>query len=143
MEIRFDPSGAVTIVAGTHSHGQGHATVYAQMASSWLGIAFERIRLVQGDTDAVPIGRGTFAARHLRVLARQAAQHHLSGDAGDRVRIPALLRDLDDLRVRLRRHAEVLGWRPDPPHRPSPGQPRAGLPPGKVPDIPVLPSYCQ
>ena len=53
----------VTIVAGTHSHGQGHATTYAQLASDWLGVPFESIRLVQGDTDAVSFGRGTYASR--------------------------------------------------------------------------------
>ena len=63
MEVRFDPSGMVTIVAGTHSHGQGHATTYAQLASDWLGVPFESIRLVQGDTDAVSFGRGTYASR--------------------------------------------------------------------------------
>jgi carbon-monoxide dehydrogenase large subunit len=63
MELRFDPSGMVTIVAGTHSHGQGHATTYAQLVSDWLGVPFENIRLVQGDTDAVAFGRGTYASR--------------------------------------------------------------------------------
>jgi carbon-monoxide dehydrogenase large subunit len=63
MELRFDPSGMVTIVAGTHSHGQGHATTYAQLVSEWLGVPFESIRLVQGDTDAVAFGRGTYASR--------------------------------------------------------------------------------
>jgi carbon-monoxide dehydrogenase large subunit len=63
MELRFDPSGMVTIVAGTHSHGQGHATTYAQLVSEWLGVPFENIRLVQGDTDAVAFGRGTYASR--------------------------------------------------------------------------------
>jgi len=63
MELRFDPGGTVTIVAGTHSHGQGHATTYAQMVSDWLGVPFEQVRHVQGDTDAVPFGRGTYAAR--------------------------------------------------------------------------------
>ncbi len=63
MEIRFDPSGMATVVAGTHNHGQGHATTYAQMVSDWLGIPFENIRLVQGDTDAVSFGRGTYASR--------------------------------------------------------------------------------
>ena len=63
MELRFDPSGNVSIIAGTHSHGQGHATVFAQMAAEWLGLPFENVRFVQGDTDAVPIGRGTYAAR--------------------------------------------------------------------------------
>jgi carbon-monoxide dehydrogenase large subunit len=63
MELRFDPSGTVTIVAGTHSHGQGHATTYAQLVSDWLGVPFESVRLVQGDTDAVSFGRGTYASR--------------------------------------------------------------------------------
>jgi carbon-monoxide dehydrogenase large subunit len=63
MELRFDPSGMVTIVAGTHSHGQGHATTYAQLVSEWLGVPFESVRLVQGDTDAVAFGRGTYASR--------------------------------------------------------------------------------
>lgn len=63
MELRFDPSGMVTIVAGTHSHGQGHATTYAQLVSDWLGVPFGNIRLVQGDTDAVAFGRGTYASR--------------------------------------------------------------------------------
>ena len=63
MELRCDPGGTVTIIAGTHSHGQGHATTYAQMISDWLGVPFESIRYLQGDTDQVPFGRGTFAAR--------------------------------------------------------------------------------
>lgn len=63
MELRFDPGGTVTIVAGTFSHGQGHETTYAQMVSEWLGVPFEDIRFVQGDTDKVPFGRGTYAAR--------------------------------------------------------------------------------
>ena len=63
MELRFDPSGTLTIVAGTFSHGQGHATTYAQIVSEWLGIAFESIRFVQGDTDQVSFGRGTYASR--------------------------------------------------------------------------------
>jgi carbon-monoxide dehydrogenase large subunit len=63
MELRFDPGAGVTIVAGTHSHGQGHATVYAQLVSEWLGVPFETIRFVQGDTDQVTFGRGTYAAR--------------------------------------------------------------------------------
>ncbi len=63
MELRCDPGGTVAIVAGTFSHGQGHATTYAQMVSDWLGVPFESIRFVQGDTDQVPFGRGTYAAR--------------------------------------------------------------------------------
>jgi aerobic carbon-monoxide dehydrogenase large subunit len=63
MEVRFDPGGACTIIAGTFSHGQSHATTFAQVVSDWLGIPFESIRLIQGDTDQVPFGRGTYGSR--------------------------------------------------------------------------------
>jgi aerobic carbon-monoxide dehydrogenase large subunit len=63
MGLRFDPSGAVTILAGTHSHGQGHATVFTQLVAEWLGVPFESVRFLQGDTDKVHFGRGTYAAR--------------------------------------------------------------------------------
>ena len=63
MEIRVDADGAAVILAGTFSHGQGHETVFPQLVNEWLGIPFERIRLIQGDTDTVLFGRGTFAAR--------------------------------------------------------------------------------
>src|SRR5256886_8189945 len=63
MELRFDPSGMVTIVAGTHSHGQGHATTYAQLVSDWLGVPFENVRLVQGATHARAFCPGTYASR--------------------------------------------------------------------------------
>src|SRR5262249_41170816 len=62
MELRFDPSGAVTIVAGTFSHGQSHATTYSQCVSGWLGVPIEQIRFLQGDTDQVSFGRGTYAS---------------------------------------------------------------------------------
>ena len=67
MVLRFDPSGTLTILAGTHSHGQGHQTVYAQMVTEWLGVPFENIRFVQGDTDAVPMGRGSYGSRSMHV----------------------------------------------------------------------------
>ena len=67
MVLRFDPSGTVTIVAGTHSHGQGHQTVYAQMVHEWLGVPIDSIRFIQGDTDEVPIGRGTYGSRSMHV----------------------------------------------------------------------------
>ncbi|MES3150804.1 xanthine dehydrogenase family protein molybdopterin-binding subunit [Sphingomonas faeni] len=63
MELRFDPQGNVTILAGTHSHGQGHATVFPQLVHEWLGVPYETIRYIQGDTDKVAFGRGTYAAR--------------------------------------------------------------------------------
>ena len=73
-DIRFDPSGSCTIFAGTFSHGQGHATVYAQMVSDWLGIPFDTIQLEQGDTASVASGRGTVASRSM-VLGGSAMRH--------------------------------------------------------------------
>jgi carbon-monoxide dehydrogenase large subunit len=67
MDLRFDPEGNVTILAGTHSHGQGHATTFAQMVSDWLGIPFESIRYLQGDTQRIAFGRGTYASRSIMV----------------------------------------------------------------------------
>jgi carbon-monoxide dehydrogenase large subunit len=63
MDLRFDADGNVAILAGTHSHGQGHATAFAQMVHEWLGIPLESIRYVQGDTEKVAVGRGTYASR--------------------------------------------------------------------------------
>jgi aerobic carbon-monoxide dehydrogenase large subunit len=67
MELRFDPSGELTIVAGTLSHGQGHETSYAQMVADWLGVAEDKIHLKQADTDEVAIGRGTYASRSMMI----------------------------------------------------------------------------
>ena len=64
-EIRFDPAGGVTVLPGTFSHGQGHETIYTQMVSQWLGVPFDSIRVLQGDTDAVTFGRGTVASRSM------------------------------------------------------------------------------
>jgi len=67
MVIRFDASGTLTILAGTHSHGQGHQTVYAQMVHEWLGVPIESIAFVQGDTNEVSLGRGTYGSRSMHV----------------------------------------------------------------------------
>jgi aerobic carbon-monoxide dehydrogenase large subunit len=67
MELRFDPSGEVTIVAGTLSHGQGHETSYAQMVADWLGVPEDKIHLAQADTDEIAIGRGTYASRSMMI----------------------------------------------------------------------------
>jgi carbon-monoxide dehydrogenase large subunit len=67
MVIRFDPSGTLMILAGTHSHGQGHQTVYAQMVHEWLGVPIESISFIQGDTNEVAVGRGTYGSRSMHV----------------------------------------------------------------------------
>ena len=67
MELRFDPDGELTVVAGTLSHGQGHETSYAQMVADWLGVPEDKIRLAQADTDEIAIGRGTYASRSMMI----------------------------------------------------------------------------
>jgi carbon-monoxide dehydrogenase large subunit len=67
MDLRFDPSGGLTVFGGTHSHGQGHATVFAQLVHELTGVPFDLIRYVQGDTAQVAIGRGTYGARSAMV----------------------------------------------------------------------------
>ena len=62
-KIRFDPTGTVTLLVGTHSHGQGHETVFRQLLCGELGVPFDAVRFVQGDTDAVLHGTGTFGSR--------------------------------------------------------------------------------
>ncbi len=62
-EIRFDPSGTVTLLVGTTPHGQGHETIYKQLVCEKLGLAPEDIRVVEGDTDKVAFGTGTGGSR--------------------------------------------------------------------------------
>src|SRR5436309_3284944 len=57
--VRLDPNGDVTVLIGTQSTGQGHQTAYAQLVAEQFGLAPERIRVIQGDTDLIPTGLGT------------------------------------------------------------------------------------
>jgi carbon-monoxide dehydrogenase large subunit len=95
--IRVEPDGAVRAALGTHNHGQGHATTFAQILSSRLGMPVDRIAIVEGDTDEVPHGTGTFGSRSIAIggsaLDRAAdkivdkgkliAAHLLEAAAGD------------------------------------------------------------
>ena len=67
MEIRFDASGNATILAGTCASGQGHETVFRQMLVQWLGLPLNCIRVIQGDTDSVSYGRGSYASRSMSI----------------------------------------------------------------------------
>lgn len=62
-EIRFDQTGTMTLLAGTHDHGQGHETMYKQILCEKLGIDSDIIRFSNGDTDKVKMGIGTFGSR--------------------------------------------------------------------------------
>jgi carbon-monoxide dehydrogenase large subunit len=61
--VRLDASGKVLVATGACSQGQGHETVYAQIAADALGVALEDVTVIGGDTDAIPFGIGTFASR--------------------------------------------------------------------------------
>lgn len=66
-EIRIDVEGGVRLLAGTHSHGQGHDTTYAQIIDGKLGLPFDNVTVIEGDTEAVPMGTGTFGSRSIAV----------------------------------------------------------------------------
>ncbi|TCT12699.1 carbon-monoxide dehydrogenase large subunit [Tepidamorphus gemmatus] len=62
-EVRVNPVGTVEILTGSHSHGQGHETTFAQLVADRLGIPFENVSIVHGDTDKVQFGMGTYGSR--------------------------------------------------------------------------------
>ncbi|MGY8904219.1 MAG: xanthine dehydrogenase family protein molybdopterin-binding subunit [Burkholderiales bacterium] len=66
-EIRVHPTGSVTVFTGSHSHGQGHETTFAQVVAARLGIAVEAVDVVHGDTGRVPFGMGTYGSRSISV----------------------------------------------------------------------------
>ena len=62
-EVRVNPTGTVEVLTGSHSHGQGHETTFAQLVSEKLGIPIEQVEIVHGDTDKVQFGMGTYGSR--------------------------------------------------------------------------------
>ena len=62
-EVRVNPIGTVEVLTGSHSHGQGHETTFAQVVSSRLGIPIDNVSIVHGDTDKVQFGMGTYGSR--------------------------------------------------------------------------------
>ncbi|MDB5593962.1 MAG: carbon monoxide dehydrogenase [Hyphomicrobiales bacterium] len=95
--IRFEADGGVTILTGTHDHGQGHGTSFAQIVSEKLGIPFDAITLMQTDSDALTAGGGTGGSKSLMASgsaffeasdlvldkARAAAAHFLEAASTD------------------------------------------------------------
>jgi carbon-monoxide dehydrogenase large subunit len=65
--IRVNPTGGVTVLTGSHSHGQGHETTFAQLVSEYLGVPIESVEIVHGDTNKLPFGMGTYGSRSLAV----------------------------------------------------------------------------
>ncbi|MGA0953311.1 MAG: xanthine dehydrogenase family protein molybdopterin-binding subunit [Burkholderiaceae bacterium] len=66
-EVRVHPTGSVTVFTGSHSHGQGHETTFAQVVAARLGIPVESVDIVHGDTGRVPFGMGTYGSRSISV----------------------------------------------------------------------------
>lgn len=62
-EVRVNPTGNVEVLTGSHAHGQGHETTFAQLVSERLGIPFDSVSIVHGDTDKVQFGMGTYGSR--------------------------------------------------------------------------------
>lgn len=66
-EVRVNPVGTIEILTGSHSHGQGHETTFAQLVAGRLGIPISQVSIVHGDTDKVQFGMGTYGSRSAAV----------------------------------------------------------------------------
>src|SRR5881628_448135 len=66
-KVRVHPTGMVTVYTGSHSHGQGHETTFAQLVADDLGVPMEQVEIVHGDTGSIPFGMGTYGSRSASV----------------------------------------------------------------------------
>jgi aerobic carbon-monoxide dehydrogenase large subunit len=66
-QVRVQPTGKVSVYSGSHSHGQGHETTFAQIVADKFGIPMEDVDIIHGDSDAVAFGMGTYGSRSLAV----------------------------------------------------------------------------
>jgi carbon-monoxide dehydrogenase large subunit len=96
-EVRVNPIGTVEVLTGSHSHGQGHETTFAQLVSGRLGIPIDNVSIVHGDTDKVQFGMGTYGSRSgavgmsaiskaldkIEAKAKKVAGHVLEASEGD------------------------------------------------------------
>ncbi|OYW51564.1 MAG: carbon monoxide dehydrogenase [Rhizobiales bacterium 12-68-15] len=96
-EVRVNPTGNVEVLTGSHSHGQGHETTFAQLVSARLGIPIEQVSVIHGDTDKVQFGMGTYGSRSgavgmsaivkaldkVEAKAKKIAAHILEAAEGD------------------------------------------------------------
>ena len=65
--VRFSHTGTVQVMTGTHSHGQGHETTFAQLIAEKLGVPIDNVDVIHGDTEKTPVGMGTYGSRSLAV----------------------------------------------------------------------------
>ncbi|CAN7670086.1 xanthine dehydrogenase family protein molybdopterin-binding subunit [Trinickia sp. LjRoot230] len=66
-EVRVHPTGTITVFTGSHSHGQGHETTFAQVVADRLGVPIDNVEIVHGDTGRIPFGMGTYGSRSIAV----------------------------------------------------------------------------
>jgi carbon-monoxide dehydrogenase large subunit len=96
-EVRVNAVGTVEILTGSHSHGQGHETTFAQLISERFGLPIDQVSIVHGDTDKVQMGMGTYGSRSgavgmsaivkaldkVEAKAKRIAAHLMEADEGD------------------------------------------------------------
>jgi carbon-monoxide dehydrogenase large subunit len=96
-EVRVNPVGTIEILTGSHSHGQGHETTFAQLIAERFGLPVANVNIVHGDTDKVQFGMGTYGSRSgavgmsaivkaldkVEAKAKKIAAHLMEADAGD------------------------------------------------------------
>ncbi|MCX8569262.1 MULTISPECIES: xanthine dehydrogenase family protein molybdopterin-binding subunit [Hyphomicrobiales] len=96
-EVRVNAVGTIEVLTGSHSHGQGHETTFAQLVNSRFGVPLDSVSIVHGDTDKVQMGMGTYGSRSgavgmsavvkaldkVEAKAKKIAAHLLEADEGD------------------------------------------------------------
>ena len=96
-EVRVNAVGTIEVLTGSHSHGQGHETTFAQLVNSRFGVPIDSVSIVHGDTDKVQMGMGTYGSRSgavgmsaiakaldkVEAKAKKIAAHLLEADEGD------------------------------------------------------------
>ena len=115
-EVRVNPVGTIEVLTGSHSHGQGHETTFAQLVSERLGVPLASVNIVHGDTDKVQFGMGTYGSRSgavgmsaiskaldkVEAKARRIAAHLMEAAEGDI--------EIADGEVRVAGTDKKLGW---------------------------------
>ncbi|QKD03455.1 xanthine dehydrogenase family protein molybdopterin-binding subunit [Mesorhizobium loti] len=96
-EVRVNAVGTIEVLTGSHSHGQGHETTFAQLVNERFGVPIDSVSIVHGDTDKVQMGMGTYGSRSgavgmsaivkaldkVEAKAKKIAAHLLEADEGD------------------------------------------------------------
>ncbi|MEL6947910.1 MAG: xanthine dehydrogenase family protein molybdopterin-binding subunit [Pseudomonadota bacterium] len=115
-EVRVNPVGTVEVLTGSHSHGQGHETTFAQLVTERFGLPGDSVQIVHGDTDKVQFGMGTYGSRSgavgmsaivkaldkVEAKAKKIAAHLLEAAEGDI--------EIKDGEVLVKGTDKKLGW---------------------------------